>query len=54
MPDPKDQSLAFWQRLTRRETGVVMQFVKYGLCGGLSLLTHLIIVYSLSIWVFPA
>jgi putative flippase GtrA len=41
-------------QFTRREAHPAIQFIKYGIAGGLATVTHVSIFFMLSIWVFPA
>ncbi len=43
-----------WSEFSKRDTHPLLQFVKYGLCGGLALITQLIVFYGLAYTVFPA
>lgn len=38
----------------RREAHPAIQFVKYGIAGGIATVTHIVAFFALSLWVFPA
>jgi len=43
-----------WVTFSRPDVHPLLQFIKYGLCGGLSLATQLIVFYSLAYTILPA
>ena len=45
---------ALLRQLGSKETHVFLQFVKYGLCGGVSLVVHTVLFALLSHWLYPA
>lgn len=42
------------QQFLRREAHPLVQFIKYGLAGGLATAVDMVLFYILSLWVFPA
>ncbi len=43
-----------WTALSRRDVHPVLQFAKYGMCGGLATVTHLLVFYVLAYTLVPA
>jgi len=44
----------FMQQFTGRESGPLVQFVKYGLCGGIATMVHVTIFFLAAAMIFPA
>lgn len=42
------------QQFLRREAHPLIQFIKYGMAGGLATVVDMALMYALSLWVFPA
>lgn len=42
------------KQFTRREAGPIVQFIKYGICGGAATFVHMILFYALATLLFPA
>ena len=45
---------SFLKQFTQREAGPIVQFIKYGICGGAAVVVHFIFLYSLGTMVLPA
>ena len=41
-------------QFTQREAHPAIQFIKYGIAGGVATASHIVLFFLLSIWVFPA
>lgn len=46
--------LDFITRLNRRDVHPVIQFIKYGIAGGIATGVHIVCFFAASLWLFPA
>ena len=45
---------SFFKQFTQREAGPLVQFIKYGICGGAAVFVHFVAFFLLATLVFPA